>query len=646
MELDMQGIHGWTGKLLRIDLTRRSSSIEKWDHAWIGGKGFGVCKLLQEEPVDGDDFDPRRVLIFSAGPLTGTIAPSSSRGNVSNRHLVSGGISTSSIGGFFPAEMKFAGYDHVLISGKADAPVYLYIHNDQVNLLDASHLWGKDTWQTDTAIRNRHKDPGLRVVSIGPAGENRVRLACIIGDRNRAASWGGNGALMGAKNLKAIAVRGTHPITIANPSSFADASRQARDKVNKTMGAKLLRRGGTLGVISSELNPLSFKNYEDERWDPAKADGLTYKVFRKKYGGRPVGCFNCPIACGRFFEIKEGKYAGLKMEGVQLNALRGLASNLDITAADDIIMANALANRYGLGIDGIAAAVGWVMDCFEKGMITAQDLGYDVRWGDINSFVRLAEDITFRKGLGDILAEGIQNTARVIGRGSEKRAVLVKGAEVNEGRLRSNRAWALGIVASPRSGGHLDGAPAMEGVGFDNDLCTAVYGIPNTNDAAAYEHKAKFVVFTERLKMLVDSLGLCYYTSVWSDPNALQPEDYVRLYKEATGNNKSAEALLEIAEKAINIEKAFNTLHGGFIREHDYPPSRFLKEPIKSGPSKGVLIETDGWNLMLDEYYELHGWDKKTGLQSASRLVELGLKEVVDGLSETGRLTPKNGSPI
>ena len=623
---------------MRVDLTRKTTSIENWDHSWIGGKGFGVWALFHEEPVNSKDFDPRRVLIFSSGPLTGTLAPASSRASISNRHILNGGISTSSIGGFFPSEMKFAGYDHILISGKANNPVYLYINNEDVKILDGMQLWGKDTWETESALIKQHSDPDLRIICIGPAGENLVSLSCIIGDRNRAASWGGNGALMGSKNLKAIAIRGTRPIYIANPSKFLVAAKEMEKKICSTIATKLLRRGGTIGLIGPELNPLTTKNYQDEYWDHSKVERVSYKVFKERHKARPVGCFNCNIACGRFLVINEGQYAGIKMDGVQLNALRGFASNLDITDTDQIIRANAIANKYGLGVDAISSVVSWVLDCFEKKIITEKDLGYRVEWGKIDSFIKLTEDIVYKRGMGKIFGKGIKRASEIIGKGSENLAILVKGAEINEGRMRTNRAWALGIMTSLRSGGHLDGAPAMEGVGFDDELCQSVYGIPNTNDTTSYEYKAKFVVFTERLKMLVDSLGLCWFTSVWGDPHALIAEDYARLYSEATGDDKSADDLINISERAINVEKAFNTLHANFTRKHDYPPPRLLKEEVKSGPFKGTLIQRNMWDKMLDEYYELHGWDKSTGLQTSSALNDLELKEVASRLAKKKRL--------
>jgi len=633
-----ENYYGWTGKLLRIDLTDRTTSVEDWDRSWIGGKGFGVWTLFNEEPVCGDEFDPRRVLVFSSGPLNGTLAPSCSRLTICSRNLLTGGCSTSNSGGFFSSEMKYAGYDHIVITGKADDPVYLHIYNEEIEILDASHIWGKDTWETESILRHQYEDPGLRVACIGPAGENRVRFACIIVERGRAAGWGGNGAVMGAKNLKAIAIRGTNPVYIANPSGFLSAVKQAREKLERARGVKVLRKGGSIGMVGGDYNPLTYRNYQDGTWDPEKVALVTQEVFKQKYEIRRVACFNCGIACGRFYSIQEGRFAGLNMEGVQINALRGFGSNLDIASPAEIIKANAIANQYGFNIDGIASVAGWVFECFEKGIITEDDLGYRVGWGDIESFMKVAEDIAYRRGFGDILAEGIQRASQVIGKGSDKLAVLTKGAEINEGRIRSHRAWALGIMTSPRGGGHLDGSPAVEGQSLDNEFCAAVYGIPNAYDAMSYEHKAEFVVWIERLNMFADMLGICVMATAWQDPAELGFEDLRQLYSEATGDNRSLTLLRQWVEKAINIQKAFNTLHANFTRQDDYPPARLLEEPIRSGRFKGTGIEKAKWDKMLDEYYELHGWDKSTGLQTMSGLRDLGLDEVARVLAEKGRL--------
>jgi aldehyde:ferredoxin oxidoreductase len=634
----MEKVYGWTGKILRIDLTTGKTTVEKWDHSWIGGRGFGQWALFNEEPADAEELDPRSVLIFSSGSLNGTMAPSSSRLGISSRSIITDGCSYSSSGGFFASEMKYAGYDHIIISGKADRPIYIFIKDGDVKISDAAHLWGKTTGETESILRNYHSDLRLSVACIGPAGENLVRFSCIMVDRNRAAGWGGNGALMGSKKLKAIAIRGTKPIYIAHPKEFLQAVQQARQKLEQAPSVKSLRRGGTLDAIGKGFNPLTYRNYQDESWEEGKVALVTQQIFKDKYEKHRFGCFNCGLYCGRFYGIDEGKYAGIKLDGVQVNTLRGFGSNLDIASPADIIKANAVANEYGLNVDAIASVAGWVFDCFEKGIITENDLGYKVKWGDINSFLRLTTDITYRRGMGDILAEGIKRASMKIGKGSEELAVLVKGVECNEGRLRSHRAWAFGIMTSPRGGGHLDGAPNNEGIETDDKLGALVYGIPNISKATDYEYKAQFVVFTERLKVLVDMLGLCFFTSVWSSPLALEAKDYAGLYATATGDHKSAGALLDIAEKVINIQKAFNTLHAGFSRQDDYPPRRLVEEPIKSGPYKGTHVDRNKWDGMLDEYYELHNWDRQTGRQTRKGLERLDLEQVAERLSEEGRL--------
>jgi len=443
---------------------------------------------------------------------------------------------------------------------------------------------------------------------------------------------------MGAKNLKAVAIRGTNPVYIANPSGFYSAVERAREKLERAAGVEVLRKGGSIGIVGGNYNPLTYRNYQDGTWDPEKGALVTQEVFKEEYEARRVACFNCSIGCGRFYGIRDGRFAGLNMEGVQINALRGFGSNLDIASPAEIIKANAIANQYGFNIDGIVSVAGWVFECFEKGIITEGDLEHRVGWGDIDSFMRVAEDIAYRRGFGDVLAEGIQRASQVIGKGSNKLAVLTKGAEINEGRIRSHRAWALGIMTSPRGGGHLDGAPAVEGQSLDKEFCASVYGIPNAHEATSYEHKAEFVVWVERLNMWVDMLGVCVMATAWHDPAGLGVEDLHQLYSEATGDKRSLDSLRQCVEKAINIQKAFNTLHTNFTRQDDYPPARLLEEPIRSGRFKGAVIEKAKWDKMLGEYYELHGWDKSTGLQTASGLKEIELKEVAHRLAEKGRL--------
>jgi aldehyde:ferredoxin oxidoreductase len=443
---------------------------------------------------------------------------------------------------------------------------------------------------------------------------------------------------MGSKNLKAIAIRGTTPIPIANPSAFQSLVKAAEIKLAHSKGIKGMRKGGSISFINPNFNPLAFKNYQDDTWAPERVNLITPDVFKEKYQVGRSGCYNCNVKCGRLYKVKEGEFAGLETEGVQINALRGLGSNLDMADPSHIIKANAVCNQYGLNIDSIASIAGWVMDCFERGIITKSDLGYRVDWGDIHSFLRLAKDVTFRNGLGDELAEGIQRASKIIGKDSQRLAVISKGVEINEGRLRSHRAWALGVMTSARGGGHLNGAPATEGVGFDEKLCEEIYGISNVNKPMAYENKAEFVVRTEQLKMLVDSVGICNFVCVWNDPEELRDEDIYHLYKEATGDKRSIGELLMVIKQAINIEKAFNTIHGDFSRKDDYPPQRLTIEPIKTGAFKGASISKKKWDNMLDEYYKLHGWDRVTGRQTKDRLSKLSLDFVANRLVKKRRI--------
>lgn len=628
----MKESYGLVGKTLKIDLGSRSATTLECDHKWLGGKAFASNFLFNHEPVGVEEFSPDRWIIISTGLLTGTLAPSSARGVIANRNLITGGISTSNFGGFFPALLKFAGFDHIVITGKAAAPTYLFIQDGKVEFKNASALWGKDSWETDEILRDGYPDSKVSVLCIGQAGENLSRAACIISERDRAASWGGNGAVMGAKLLKAIAVTGSGSVRIANPIEFKQNAGRAAKQVGMAHGNILLRRGGTLGLIGTLFNPYVYKYYQNDTWIEERASEVSYKSFRKNHGAKPTGCFNCPISCGRHHHVKKGKYKGLTLDGGHINSVRAMGSQLDIADTSSILALNAVANRYGYNVDFISGIVAWVLECLSRDILNVEDIGYHVEWGSVDSILKLIDDITFRRGIGEILAEGVHRASLKFGDDSRKVAILNKGLEINEGRLRSNKGWALGVLLSPRGGGHLDGAPAMEGVGYDEKLVERVYGVENVNDAGSYEHKAKFVLNTQLERMLVDSMGVCAMTGIWHGPDLLTSEDFSVLYRDATGDSKSKDELLFLCLRAVNVQKAFNSLHGRFTREDDYPPERLMSEEVPSGPMAGAVLHRDGWDKMLNDFYAINGWDEKTGRQTRQGLLDLGLDEVAKKL--------------
>lgn len=634
---------GNTDKIVRFDLTKNTYLIEEkkpYEEELIGGRGFGDWILFNEVGKDVSPLEPENIMIFGSGPLTGTIAPSSGRLSLVTKNLMSGGLAFSNAGGHFGPELRYAGFTDLVIQGKAAYPVYININDDQIEIRDASHLWGKDTWETEDLIKQELGDEQVQVLSIGPGGENLAKSACIIINKARALGFGGCGAIMGSKNLKAIAVRGSQPAQVSDPEGFMNECYRVFKKMEHSIGTNFLRQGGTINKIGPALS-IPYRNYQDGHYGQKTAE-LSQLNFKRKYEIKRIACFNCPMNCSHFYSIEEGPYKGLKAEGLQINAVRGFGSNLDVADPAFVIKCNAYCNQLGLHIDEISSTLAWIFDCYEKNIVTKKDLdGLSLEWGNQAAAVELIRKIAYREGIGDILAEGTYRAALKIGRNSLNRAVTIKKTGVNEGNVRGKKAWALGIITSTRGGGHLCGSPNSEGLrNITYQIGKERYDVPTAGQPKTYEGKAKLVTWFEKFKAVVDSLGVCYFSSYWQN-NLLSPDDYAALYSKVIGKDVDSKKLFEIGEKIINIEKAFNTIHGGFNRKDDYPPQRFMDEPVKTGPLAGERLPLDKWNKLLDEYYDFHGWDKETSWQTENILDKLQLTKIKEKLREEGRLIKK-----
>ena len=584
-------IYGWAGKILRVDLTQQKISLEptmKYAGRFVGGRGIQQWILFNEVAPDTGPLDPRNLLIFGTGPLTATDAPASTFTAISSKNVLSGGTNFAHVGGHFAPQLKLAGFDQIIIYGKADKPVYLWLDDGQVEFKDASHLWGKVTWETEDLIRDAHGDTKIEVACIGPAGENQVGAACIIVDKTRAAGGGGIGAVMGSKNLKAIAVRGNHPVNIADPSKFEDAVGDALAKISSLGLDESMGRWGTHGMLMKLMNKaclLPVKNVQDDHWDAEKIERIGpqgAEAFRSNE--RIEACFNCPIGCGdNIYEVKEGPYAGIKIRLFEANTAYSLGSRLGIDYLPAIFKAFEMVSQLGLDNDNTAVALSWAFHCYERGIITKEDTGgREFQWGDYKTVMELIDMIAYRKGFGDLLAEGAKQAAYKIGRGAEYYLTQVKGQEFVDA-IRAAKGWALGIITATRAGRHLNGAPVIEyaGENLPPDVGEKVYGVATAGDPRTYEGKAKLVFWHEQLKAVVDMVGMCYNTSQWVHPGLLAPEDYARMLTAATGVEFSGEQLMLIGRRVHNIEKAINTLHRGFTREDDLPPRILMEEPVR-----------------------------------------------------------------
>lgn len=628
---------GWSGKILYVDLSRETFYVEDTASykAFIGGRGINQRLLFKGVDKDTDPLDPKSTIILGAGPFVGTLVPGADRLSVDFKNVITNGVGSGNCGGQFAAEMKFAGYDHIVIHGKAEKPVYLYIVNDRVFFRDASLLWGKDTWETEAIIKQRENDKALKTLTIGVGGENLVKFACLIGDRGRAVGYGGSGAVFGSKKLKAVAVRGTLPVKIFDPEGFIDKLKDFNQIVENSGHVAVHREGGTLLAYlkPGQDRPHGVKNMSDDFWSSEAISCVTRDKF-DRYLKRRHSCFNCPVYCSGIYEIK-----GLKCEGVQANTLRAFGSNLDLRSPEKILHANALANLYGLDVDQTSAVIGWAIECFENGIINENDTGgIHLRWGNGDSILKMIENIALRKGFGNILAEGVYEASKVVGRGSDKYTVLVKKNSVMEAAMRSARAWALGVVTSTKGTGHLRGAPAIEMKKIPPEISTKIFGIDDISDPRAYQNKAKLVTWQEFYKGVIDAMGICALITMWMDTNLFTLEDIADFYRLVTGEESSPEELLTAGEKIQNIERAFNLLHAGFDRKDDMPPDKFVNIPVSDGVYKGDKIDLDKWNEMLDEYYTCHDWDKKSGRPTKKCLEKLGLEEIIKTLQNNNIL--------
>lgn len=619
--------YSYAGNILRVNLTDSkiwTEPTEKYATRWIGGRSINTWILLNELNSDVKWSDPENLLTFGVGVLVGTLAPGACRVSVDTKNVFNNGIGSANVGGFFGAELKFAGFDNIIISGKAERPVYIWIHDREVEIKDASSIWGKTTWETEREIRKNLNDERIRVAAIGPAGENLVKSACIIADRGSAAGGSGCGAVMGSKNLKAIAIRGKRSIEIAQPDNFLYAVDEEMQKINQWHLIKEIREKGYYGAMGGRLDSPAWeegyrpvRNGQDEHWDKNKIAKIAEQEI-KRYRKGTVSCFSCPISCKPWMNIKEGIYK-IQGEGWWNNSANSYCTKIDNTNIESAIYAHLLTNQLGLDGDNAAQVISWAFECYEKGLITKKETdGLELVWGNYQVMIEMLKKLAYRVGFGDFLADGALKAAKKLGKNSEKFVIHVKGQDSLDG-VRINKGWGFGIVLSPVAGRHLRGS--LNGFWLRSD-----------RPINSYENVPEDLYYNQKKKAVQDILGVCSYVY------GQTVDDWIALFSSATGRLLSKDEFLHIGLQTHNLEKAFNTIHAGFDRNDDYPCERYYNEPVKSGPYKGEHIDHEIWNRMLDTIYRLHGWDIETSWQTRKGLEKIGLGDVADKLEKENRL--------
>ncbi|MCK4237545.1 MAG: aldehyde ferredoxin oxidoreductase family protein [Candidatus Lokiarchaeota archaeon] len=629
---------GITGKILRVDLSAEKVRVEENIYAerWIAGRALSSWILLNEMDPTTKWSDPENYLIFGAGALIGTIAPASCRTNIDTINVFNNGKGSSNVGGHFSPEMKFAGFDQIIIKGKAEKPVYLFISDGKAEIRDASHLWGKSTYETEDILKKELRDNKIEIASIGPAGENLVHGSAIIIDCGRAAGGSGVGCVMGDKKLKAIVVRGHNSVKVAHPEEFLQRAYEAYQKIIKRPTAKVFRKKTLAGMVyndSEQFDDLwemmhSIKNSQDVHWSREQRSRIMGKEGVGKFFKKIQACYACPVGCQPYSEINEGKFKGSKGLGYWINSVMW-SGKMDVTDPEASLRYHLRANQLGLDGDDSSVVMSWAFEAYEKGLLTKEDVdGLILTWGNSDAMLELQEKIASRDGFGDFLADGVVAAAKKLGKGSEKFAINQKGQDTLD-PYRVCKGWSLACATSPIAGRHMRGsinipiAFGPKGVKFN---------------PYSYEDQPPIVFWELRAKEIEDITGICVYVGTWSGVYALEPSDYVELTNLALGINLTEEDFMLLGQKGYNLEKAFNTIHVGFKREDDLPHRRFFEDPILSGPHKGETLNKEKYNSMLDAFYELHGWDKETSWQTRKTLESLGLSDVAEKLAEVGRL--------
>lgn len=634
----MADTFGWVGKMALIDLTSKSCELlATTDYKkFIGGKGINQYLLLKNVSPGVDAHSPENMLLIGAGPLVGTLAPAGCRTSIDTINALTGGTASANCGGFFASELKYAGFDHLLIVGKASKPVYLFIHDGMVEFRDAKPLRGLSTWETESYIRSELNDVKVRVLSIGPAGENLLSTACIITENGRAAAKGGTGSVMGSKNLKAIAARGCGPIHVKDPDYLTRILTYHRQL--KGPGITALQTGGTHNAYfesSNNASSMPVRNNQEEYWAPEKLlkvrqdtiNALGYEKLR-------FSCHACPIYCSHFYDT-----GNFRCEGFEATNAMGLGAKLDITDPAGIIRLTGLCNAWGIDTDCVGTEIAWAMELFQRGIISEADTdGLSLEWGNVASAETLLSMIVEKRGFGEIFSDGVKVASERLGRGSDYYAAHTKGEDLYES-IRAQKGWALGISVAPKGGGHCEGAPVTEGMGLSSEKSQELFGIRTAGMPLVYEDKAKLIRWHEAYSAAINALGMCYYTSFWGCLDAFSPDDYAELYEMTTGEALSGDEFMETGLRIHNVEKAFNTIHRGFTKKDDYPPRRYFEESLNDGPRKGERLDAQEWSDALSHYYELHGWNTDTGWQKREVLESLELHDVADLLASHGKLS-------
>jgi len=612
--MDSIQLYGYSGRMLRIDLGEEKVSVEKIEpqilRKFLGGVGYGIKLLYDELPACIDPLGPENKLVFTTGPLTGTGAPGSGFAEVCFKSPLTGIWSESKCGGDWGGILRKAGYDFLVIEGKATTAKYVVINNGKVEIRPAEKLKGHTTSEKEKIIRKELKDEQFQAVVIGPAGEKMVRFANImLGGR----SFGrcGAGAVMGSKNILAVAVKGNGKIPVARPDAFKLAIREANRKVLDATGGKGWAKGGTTGDIpgNDELGDIPTKNWRSNSWGKGKE---LYEHFENFNLVGAVPCYKgCFLRCGRLARVVAGRWKTPQHEGCEYESICAFTFFVLNEDMDAAVHATYLCNEYGMDTISTGATIAFAMDCYQEGMLGKEDAGgLDLTWGNPETIVSLVKKIANREGIAQVLGEGTRRAARAIGRGSDALAIQTKGLEGPAHDPRASKTLAILFGLGNRGMCHIH---PFEGSPFDiskKDLGLSSYGMPDAKDVNRFaeEGKGKAARRLQDFGILADILGICKFY-VYA---GLRLSEFSQLISSLTGWDMDGAEILSVGERVYNLQRMFN-IREGITRVDDALPNRVLKLPESGRYSSIKECEIKNYDLMLEECYEARGWDKKTG---------------------------------
>ncbi len=613
-----------------IDLSRGKASVETvpdlWRRAFLGGRGVNSYLLSTLIDNNTDPLGPDNILVIGVGLLTGIPALGSGRCNVSARSPLTGALGDSNIGGYFAVTMRRAGFDFLVVRGRAEKPVRIHMSDNRVEILDASHLWGLDTFTAQEEIK---KESGRDTQSlvIGQAGERLVRFACVRTGKKSAAGRTGMGAVMGSKRIKSISAEGGKPIDWHDTKGLIKYSREMMDRIMSTRWARAQSVHGTAAIFNYTYHTglLRVRNFQTQTLPDV---GTLEPENIEKYKEGMSGCSACMIKCRHVYKMVEGPYphAG---EGPEYSQLGSFGTMVGINRIEAVMNASYLCNKYGLDTIEVGNLIAWVMELYEKKLIPEDILaGLRPEWGNEEAVYQLIEMIAMRRGLGDILAEGMRHAIQQLGEETSYYALHIKGMGILLSDDRPVPSFSLGLATATRGADHLRSRPAIDLYGLPKDVLKQIYGAEVSNDYTSYEGKSRMVWWHELQYAVGDALGLCRFQMKFISVHAPSYDEWSTLIKYATGMELSKQDLMTIGERIVTVERLLNT-RLGFSRKDDKLPERYYREPTNAGLPKvrNKKIDPEKFERMLDEYYQLHGWDRE-GFPKRETLERLGLLEM------------------